>query len=140
MDMSSLTKAALAGFLASIAAPAAMATDYDGSKPLICAALEGVSCRANVECKSGTAATLGLPQFFWFDAAAKTVAEKGPDGQTRSSTIQTVTQGPSYMILQGSKDNLGWSGTISKVSGKLTLTGSDGAAALTVFGACAPTK
>ena len=31
-----------------------------------------------------------------------------------------------HMILQGTKDNLGGTGTISKTSGKLTLTGSDG--------------
>jgi hypothetical protein len=139
--MSSLTRAVLAGgLLASIAVPAARATDYDGSKPLICATLEAVVCRANVECKRGTVESLGIPQFFWIDAAAKAVAEKDPDGQMRSSIIQTVTQGPTHMILQGTKDNLGWSGTISKASGKLTLTGSDGAAALAVFGACTPTK
>lgn len=138
--MNRLTRAGLAGMLASIAASAAMASDYDGSKPLVCAALEGVTCRANAACTRGTAESLGLPQFLWFDAAAKTVAEKGPDGQTRSTVIQTVIQGPTQMILQGTKDNLGWSGVISKASGKLTLTGSDGTAALAIFGACTPTR
>ena len=138
--MNRLTRAALAGMLTSIAASAAIASDYDGSKPLVCAALEGVACGANAECKRGTAESLGLPEFFWFDAAAKTVAERGLDGQTRSTAIQTVTQGPTQMILQGTKDNLGWTGIISKTSGKLTLTGSDGTAALAIFGACTPTR
>jgi len=123
-----------------VADPAARATDFDGSKPLVCAAIEAVSCRADVACKRGTAESLGIPQFFWFDLGAKTIAEKGLDGQIRASAIQTVTQGPAYVIVQGAKDDLGWSGTISKMSGKLTLTGSDGAAALTVFGACTPAK
>jgi hypothetical protein len=139
--MNSVTIAALAGgLLALTAASVAMATDYDGSKPLICAAIEAVSCRADADCKRGTPERLGIPQFFWFDVGEKTIAEKGRDGQIRSSAIQAVTQGPTYVILQGTKDNLGWSGTISKVSGKLTLTGSDGAAALTIFGACTPTR
>jgi len=140
MKMGKATRTALAGLLASIAASTAVASDYDGSRPLVCAALEAIACRADVECKRGSAESLHLPQFFWFDTAAKTVAEKGPDGQMRSAAIQSVSQNFAYMILQGTKDNLGWSGTISKASGKLTLTGSDGSAALTVFGACTPTK
>ena len=139
--MSKVKGAVLGALLAALVAdPAAMAADFDGSKPLVCAAIEAVSCRADVACKRGTAESLGIPQFFWFDLGAKTIAEKGLDGQIRESAIQTVTQGPAYVIVQGAKDDLGWSGTISKVSGKLTLTGSDGAAALTVFGACTPTK
>jgi hypothetical protein len=139
--MGALKKSVLAGgMLALVAGPLAMAGDYDGSKPLVCAASEALACRANVECKRGTVESLGIPQFFWFDAAARTVGEKGPDGQVRSSVIQTVTQAPTHLILQGTKDDFGWSGTISKGSGKLTLMGSDGAAALIVFGACTPTK
>jgi len=138
--MNKLTMAALAGLVGVGAASAATASDYDGSKPLVCAAIEAVACRPEVECKRGTAESLGLPQFFWFDIAAKTVAEKGLDGQTRSTAIQTVSRGPTQMILQGSKDNLGWTGVISKASGKLTLTGSDGKVAMAIFGACTPAK
>jgi hypothetical protein len=139
--MSSLIGAALAGVLLTAGlVPTVMAADYDGSKPLICAAQEAVICHANVDCKRGAVESLGIPQFFWVDFAAKTMAEKGPDGRTRSSIIQTVAQGPTHMILQGTKDNLGWTGTISKTSGKLTLTGSDGALGMVVFGTCTPTK
>jgi len=139
--MSSSIKAALAALLLTAGfSPMAMAADYDGSKPLICAAQEAVICHADVDCKRGTVESLGVPQFFWIDTAAKTMTERGPDGQMRSGTVQTVALGPTHMIVQGTKDNLGWSGTISKTSGKLTLTGSDGALGLVVFGACTPVK
>ena len=139
--MSIAMRAVVAGLLLTTGlGPPSMAADYDGSKPLICAAQEAVICRANVDCKRGTVESLGIPQFFWVDAAAKTMAEKGPDGQTRSSIIQTVAQGPTHLVVQGAKDNLGWTGTISKTSGKLTLTGSDGALGMVVFGTCTPMK
>jgi hypothetical protein len=53
-----------------------------------------------------------------------------PDGIIRTSPIQSVTQRDSYLVLQ----------EISKASGRLTLTGADGSAALVVYGACTPEK
>jgi hypothetical protein len=141
MKMGALKSAVLAGIAsACIAAAPAIASDYDGSKPLICAALVAISCQANAECKQGTVESLNIPQFFWVDAAAKTVGERDPDGQIRTSSIQSVSQSATYLVLQGSRDSLGWSGTISKASGKLTLTGSNGSSAMVVYGACTPGK
>ena len=134
---STLFAGALIGFAA--ARPAA-AGDYDGSKPLICAALTGVSCQANGQCRQDTVESLHIPQFFWLDAGAKTVGEKGPDGQVRTTSFQTSSQSQTHLILQGTTDRLGWSATISKVSGKLIMTEADGAAAQIIFGACTPAK
>ena len=141
MEMSALKSVALAGVLsASIALPPAFAGDFDGSKPMICAALVAIACQPNGECKQGTVESLNIPQFFWVDVAAKTVGERDPDGQIRTSAIQSVTQSDTYLVLQGSKESLGWSGTISKASGKLTLSGSRGSSAMVVYGACTPGK
>ena len=141
MEMGALKSAALAGILsACIAVPPAVAGDFDGSKPLICAALVAIACQANAECKQGTVESLGIPQFFWVDVAAKTVGERDPDGQIRTGAIQSVTESDTFLILQGSKESMGWSATISKASGKLTVSGSKGTSAMVVFGACAPGK
>ena len=141
MEMGALKSAMLAGVLsASIVVPSAFAGDFDGSKPLICAALVAIACQSNGECKQGTVESLNIPQFFWVDVAAKTVGERDPDGQIRTSVIQSVTQSDTYLVLQGSKESLGWSGTISKTSGKLTLSGSKGSSAMVVYGACTPGK
>jgi len=139
--MGALKPAAIAGvLLASIAVPPAIASDFDGSKPLICAALTAITCQANSQCKQDTVENLNIPQFFWVDVPAKTVGERDPDGQIRTSSIQSVTQSDTFLVLQGSRESLGWSGTISKGSGKLTLTGSNGSRAIVVYGACTPTK
>jgi len=141
MEMGALKSVALAGVLsASIAVPPAFAGDFDGSKPMICAALIAIACQSNGECKQGTVESLNIPQFFWVDVAAKTLGERGPDGQIRTGAIQSVTQSDTYLVLQGSKENLGWSGTISKASGKFTLSGSRGSSAMVVYGACTPGK
>ena len=116
------------------------AADYDGSKPLICAALQAISCQPDRQCKQGTVDSLNLPQFFWIDGAAKTIAEKGLDGQIRTSPFQTSTQSATHLILQGTSEHLGWNATISKVSGKLTFAATDGASAQIIFGACTPGK
>jgi hypothetical protein len=141
MEIGAWKSPALAGaLLAWTAMPAAIAGDYDGSKPLICAGLEATSCQADGACKPGTVDSLNIPQFFWVDVVGKTVGEKGTDGQIRTSPIQTTTQSTTHLVLQGTTDRLGWSAAISKASGKLTVTGTDGAYALVIFGSCTPTK
>jgi hypothetical protein len=141
MKTGASTWAGLAGVLLGVAAAQpAVAGDYDGSKPLICAASMGISCQANGECKQDTAERLNMPQFFWLDAAAKTVGEKGPDGQIRSMPFQTSTQSARHLILQGTTDRLGWNATISKASGKLMIMAADGAVTQVIFGACTPVK
>jgi hypothetical protein len=141
MEMSTLipTVASVALLACATAGPAS-AGDYDGSRPLICAAMQAFSCQANGQCVQGTADGLNIPQFFWIDAAAKTIGEKGLDGQIRTSSIQTVTQSPTHLIVQGTIDHLGWSATIAKGSGKMTMMEVDGASAQAIFGACTPTK
>jgi hypothetical protein len=132
--------AMVAAWLALVGVPTAMAGDYDGSKPLICAALQAISCQADGACKQGSVESLRIPQFFWVDVAAKTVGEKDPDGQIRKSPIESATQSATHLILQGRTERLGWSATVSKSSGRLVVTGADGASALVLFGACTPTS
>jgi hypothetical protein len=139
MNIGVSTQAALAGVLLLASWPA-LAGDYDGSKPLICAALVGVSCQANGQCRQDTVEKLNIPQFFWIYAAAKTVGEKGPDGQIRTVPFQTSAQSATHLILQGTTDRVGWNATISKVSGKLLMMEADGATAQMIFGACTPAK
>lgn len=139
--MDTLKSAVLAALLsAAVAVPTAVAGDFDGSKPMICAASQAIACQANAECKQDTVENLNIPQFFWVDAVAKTVGERDPDGQVRSASIQSVSQSDAFLILQGSKESMGWSATISKTSGKLTVTASKGTSAMIVFGACTPGK
>jgi hypothetical protein len=141
MELGSLRPAvASVAFLASAVATPAFAADYDGSKPLICATLQGIVCETGGQCKQGTVDSLNLPQFLWIDESAKTIAEKGPDGQIRTSPFQASTQTATHLIVQGTTDRLGWNATISKVSGKLTFVGTDGASAQIMFGACTPEK
>jgi hypothetical protein len=135
-----LATVVLAAPLACTAVGPAAAEDYDGSKPLICAALQAISCQPDGQCKQGTVDSLNLPQFFWIDGAAKTIGEKGLDGQIRTGPIQASTQSATHLILQGAADHLGWNATISKVSGKLIFTATDGASAQIIFGACTPGK
>ncbi len=77
MKTGASTWAALAAVLF-LAAQPAVAGDYDGSKPLICAALVGVSCQANGQCKQDTVEKLNIPQFFWIDAVVPTARSEPP--------------------------------------------------------------
>jgi hypothetical protein len=139
--MCALKSAAIAGAVTAwVALAPAVASEFDGSKPLICAALQAIACSANGDCKQGTVESLNIPQFFWVDVGAKTVSERDLDGQVRTSAIQTTAQSPTNVILQGVTERLGWSATISKASGRLTVTGTEGASAMVIFGACTPTR
>ncbi len=116
----------------------ASAEDFDGSKPLICASLETFGCGANGECVKGTAFSLNVPQFIWLDFVEKMATGKRPDGERRTTEIQSVTQSEGELILQGVQSGRGWSMAIAQQSGSMVLTAAGEQEAFVIFGACTP--
>jgi len=124
------------GFLALLitgAAGAAVATDFDGSKELICAPVTAMDCAAGLACVTGTPAEMGAPSFIRVDAGKKRV-----QGTTRILTAQRVEGTPVQLLLQGFDEEQAWALAIDAASGRMyaTLTGRDGAIVLS--GACTP--
>ncbi len=114
----------------------AWAEALDGSKPLICASVDGHSCAPGEDCAAAATEALNIPQFLRIDFAEKEVTAERPDGEERTSEIQRLEQLENELILQGNQGGLGWSLTITRATGKMSLSAVGDQVAFVVFGAC----
>ena len=112
------------------------AEDFDGSVPLICASVDTLSCAPGEDCAAATTEALNIPQFLRIDFAAKAIMAERPDGDQRTSEIQKLEQLDNELILQGIQGGLGWSLTITRATGKMSLSAVGDRVAFVVFGAC----
>lgn len=124
----------MAAFL--LAPGLAWAEAFDGSKPLICASVDSLSCSPGEDCVAATTEALNIPQFLRIDFADKEVTAERPDGDQRTSEIQKLEELENELILQGSQGGLGWSMTITRATGKMSLSAVGDQVAFVVFGAC----
>ena len=120
----------------------AVAKDFDGSKPLLCASTASMEC-ARAECLLGSAETINLPQFFRINFKEKKVSATVEGKEQRTTPIERTENFPGKLIMQGAEpdlrgDGLGWTMAISEASGKMVLTASGDDVAFVVFGACTP--
>jgi len=109
------------------------AGDYDGSKILICAPANTLSCEPATGCTRGEAVDVNLPRFIKIDVNSKTVSAVGGE---RSTEILHVGHDDEELILQGSENGRGWSAVISEATGDMTITSAGQNRAFVVFGAC----
>lgn len=124
----------MAAFL--LAPGLAWAEAFDGSKPLICASVDSLSCAPGEDCVAATTEALNIPQFLRINFTGKEVTAERPDGEERTSEIQRLEKLDDELILQGSQGGLGWSLTITRATGKMSLSAVGDQVAFVVFGAC----
>lgn len=111
----------------------ASASDYDGSKKLICATTEAMECAAGEECIKTRVNDIGAPKFLNIDFAQKAIA-----GPKRTTAIAFMEKSEDQIVLQGNELGFGWTIALDQVSGDMivTLVNRDGAFVL--FGSCTP--
>jgi hypothetical protein len=133
----------LAVLITSIFSFPAVAGDFDGSKPLICALMDLVECQPGGNCQSKTAVELGLPQFFRINFQEKIISGTQSGGSERDTPIERLEEVDGKLIIQGAedgvedvRDGVGWSLAIAEETGKLVLTASGDEVGFVVFGAC----
>ena len=114
----------------------AWAEGFDLSKPVICASVDSLSCAPGEDCVAATTEALNIPQFLRINFADKEVTAERPDGEERISEIQRLEELDNELILQGSQGGLGWSLTITRATGKMSLSAVGDQVAFVVFGAC----
>ena len=124
--------------VAIVSAGAASAEEFNGTRPLICASVDTLSCAPGAACIKSTTDELNVPQFFRIDFTEKLISATRPDGEERVSEIQGLKQLKDELILQGTQGGLGWSMAIAGASGKMSLSAVGDQVAFVVFGACTP--
>ena len=124
---------ALAGLMALAGAASALAAEFDGTKPLICAVTTIMECDAG-KCDryAPDGKDLGDPTFIKIDVTTKVVtASLG-----RKSTLGTTTHTDGRLVLQGGENGRGWSATIDEDSGEMSASVVDKDHTFSLFGAC----
>jgi len=121
----------------------ALAGDFDGSNPLICAVMDVVECQPGGKCQQVTAEDVGIPHFFKINFKEKKISATQSGESTRSTEIEHLEHVDGKLIIQGAedgiegvRDGLGWSLAIAEDTGKTVLTASGDEVGFVLFGAC----
>jgi len=117
---------------------AAVAGDFDGSKPLICAAVKVLECTADGKCDEVSPAGINLPRFFRINFEQEKIGGTLEGGEEKTTPIERLERIDEKLILQGGEQGLGWSMIISDSAGNMTLTAADDQVGFVIFGACTP--
>lgn len=119
------------------------AGNFDGTRPLICAAMDVVECQPGGKCLQVAAEEIGIPQFFKINFEEKKISATLPDGSKRSTPIENLEKIDGKVIIQGAEDGIedvrdgvGWSLAINEETGKTVLTASGDEVGFVIFGAC----
>lgn len=112
------------------------AQDFDGSKPLVCSAVEVFECAPGEACVEGLAEEFDFPHFIRIDFKSNLLTGKTGDQTEETSPIDTVQTMEGNLILHGSQNGRAWNIVLSQTTGKMTGTIAADGFTFSVFGAC----
>ncbi len=113
----------------------APASDFDGSKLLICALKDNFECSPD-SCERVTSEAINLPQFLRLNFEEKQITTIREGVQVRTTKMERAETLESSLFVQGLENNLAWSLVIDKATGKMVLTIAGDEAGFVIFGAC----
>ena len=121
------------------------AASFDGSQNLICAPQLVIECGSDGICDQAMPTSVNLPNFFLMDFNAREMSALTESENRRTSKIKAMEVLDGKLFLQGAddgiegvRDGLAWSISISQDTGRLVLSASGDSSAFVVFGACTP--
>jgi hypothetical protein len=115
----------------SLLALPALAADFDGSKPLLCATQAALDCSRGDDCAAGLPEDIGAPAFMRIDLAKKAVI-----GPNTTSDILLQDKSGKQLLLQGREGGFGWTIVVDQEGGELTVTLTNRSGAYVLYGAC----
>jgi len=117
--------------LCALTAPVFGEEAVDGTKPLICASLQAVSCAPGEECERHLPEIIGAPQFLWIDFSKQEIMST-----KRSNRILFMDKNDEQITMQGFELGMGWTLVIDRATGKAILTFANREEGIVIFGAC----
>ena len=115
---------------------AASASDYDGSKSLLCVPTDVVSCAGAGACERMTAKEMDLPLYVKIDFKKEIMLGTLENGEERKTPIERVEKGEYSTMIQGGEYERAWSLVVQHDTGKLSgaIAGYEGG--IILLGAC----
>jgi len=119
--------------LGSLVISPVMASDFDGSKNLICATIEARDCVLGAACYTGHPKKIGAPSFIrvHFDT-------REMEGEKTTSPIASIQETAEQVLLQGVENGYGWSFALDPASGDFTASLTNTNGSFLLFGSCTP--
>ena len=116
----------------------AVAGDFDGSEPLVCASVHATECgAASQECVTGAPWKVNFPVFVELDFKAKTATTLEQFDNTRVSKMDSINHlDGDRMSIQGIDGEYAWSMLVSEETGSMTLSIAGERGGFLIFGAC----
>lgn len=108
----------------------ALAGDFDGSKPLICAPVVVMDCVIDEGCTKGTPDEMGAPAFMRIDFGKKLVI-----GEKRVTPIMFMDKNENQVLLQGIELGFGWTLVVTP-EGRFATTMVDHSGVFLMSGSC----
>jgi len=136
IDCAVLLTAAVALLVQTTVPRPAKASDFDGSRNLLCAPSDVVECDSAARCDRESNDEADLPRFVHVQFAKKRLV--GTGSEERSTPIQNIQNVNGLTILQGAENGRGWSVVIDQENGRMTASISDSDGTFSIFGACLP--
>jgi hypothetical protein len=136
-NSSVLLLATLATLVLETAAPSVQASEFDGSRNLLCAPKDVVECDTTARCERDSIEDIDLPSFIHVQFGKKRLVSAGA-GDQRETPIQNVQNVNGLTILQGAENGRAWSVVIDQTSGRMSGSIADAGGAFAIFGACLP--
>lgn len=112
---------------------AAIASDFDGSRKLICAPVRVMECYPGEACGAGFPDEFGAPAFMRVDFDKKTIV-----GPKRTSPIRSMEKDENQILMQGTELGMAWSMALDIASGRMITSFSSRDGAYVLFGSCTP--
>lgn len=109
----------------------AVASDFDGSKSLICATIEARDCVLGTTCYAAPPRKIGAPSFIRIDFAKKTII--GPE---RTTSIASMEKSENQLLMQGIEIGYGWAFAINQANGDFSASLTNIGGTFLLFGAC----
>ena len=141
--MNYIKKLALIVLFICVGALNASAGDFDGSRPLLCATTDLMECIPGGSCQRVTHDIINAPRFIKINFKDKTINVPEAGEKRPNTIIERMEHVDGKLILQGAeegiegvRDGLGWSLSISEDTGDMVLTGSGDDVGFVVFGSC----
>ena len=111
--------------------------NYDGSSNLICAAFNVGACIDGFNCVKGEARDFDMPEFMVVDVKKKSIhATYENESKKAESPIKNMELNGSQLILQGVENAHGWTMSIHKDTGRMSLAVVGEQLSYLIFGAC----
>jgi hypothetical protein len=115
----------------------ARASDFDGSRNLLCAPSDVIECDIAARCERSSVEEIDLPNFIHVQFGKKRLVGTRGDNE-RSTAIQNIQNVNGLTILQGAENGRAWSVVIDQASGRMSGSIADSDGAFSIFGACFP--